>query len=110
VLDVGVGRGEMLTLMRKWGYDYQGIDISPSTIKFCKNLDLNCERVDSSTEWLYQNKSNFDLITCLDVIEHIPKDQLLDFLESCRFALRDNGKAIFQVPNLGGSVWVSSSF
>ena len=40
VLDIGVGRGEMLSCMKKWGHNYHGIDISPSTVEFCKKLDF----------------------------------------------------------------------
>ena len=38
VLDIGIGRGEMLTCMRDWGYSYNGIDISLSTVNFCQSL------------------------------------------------------------------------
>ena len=100
VLDIGVGRGEMLSCMKNWGHNYHGIDISPSTIEFCKKIDLSCELVDDTEFWLRDNQNQFDIITCLDVLEHISKDRLIHFLEATRKSLNKDGIAIFQVPNL----------
>lgn len=100
VLDIGVGRGEMLSCMRNWGFDYQGVDISPSTVKFCQAIDLNCQVTDDTAVWLQKNAEVFLLVTCLDVLEHVPRDQTIQFLKSIRACLQADGKAIIQVPNL----------
>ena len=100
VLDIGVGRGEMLSCMKNWGHYYHGIDISPSTVEFCKKLDLSCELVDDTEFWLKNHQKQFDIITCLDVLEHIPKERLIQFVEAIRNSLNKDGLAIFQVPNL----------
>ncbi len=100
VLDIGIGRGEMLTCMRDWGYAYQGVDISPSTVHFCKKLNLNCEVTENTTQWLNNNNEKFSLITCLDVLEHVPRDQTIGFLAALRASLKKDGVAIIQVPNL----------
>ena len=100
VLDIGVGRGEMLSSMKNWGHNYHGIDISPSTVEFCKKLDLSCELTDDTEVWLKKNQNQFEIITCLDVLEHIPKKRLIHFLEAIRNSLSNDGFAIFQVPNL----------
>lgn len=99
-LDIGIGRGEMLTCMKKWGLNYQGVDISPSTVRFCKSLNLNCELSENTIDWLGCKKNRFDIITCLDVLEHIPRDQTISFTAAIRGALSENGKTIIQVPNL----------
>lgn len=99
-LDIGIGRGEMLSCMRNFNLDYQGVDISPSTVNFCKTLDLNCTLVDDTETWLNSRPKSFDVITCLDVLEHIPKDKTISFLKSIKSSLNDGGIAIIQVPNL----------
>lgn len=99
-LDIGIGRGEMLACMRDWGCDYQGIDISPSTVALCQSLQLRCEVVADPAEWLRQHPGAFDVITCLDVLEHVPREQVIGFLEAMRVALKSGGRAIIQVPNL----------
>lgn len=100
VLDIGIGRGEMLTCMRDWGFNYQGIDISPSTVRFCQSLDLKCEFVEDTSTWLLRHRETFSLITCLDVLEHVPRDQTIEFLKAIRSSLCDGGQVIIQVPNL----------
>jgi 2-polyprenyl-3-methyl-5-hydroxy-6-metoxy-1,4-benzoquinol methylase len=100
VLDIGIGRGEMLACMREWGFEYLGVDISPSTVRFCKGLNLNCELIDDTTVWLSSNKARFSLITCLDVLEHVPREMTIEFLKAIRAALNADGCAIIQVPNL----------
>ena len=99
-LDIGVGRGEMHSCMKIWGHNYYGIDISPSTVKFCKKLNLLCEHVDDTEFWLKNHQKQFDIITCLDVLEHIPKENLINFLKAIHNSLNKDGIAIFQVPNL----------
>ena len=101
LLDIGVGRGEMLACMKEWGYlNYLGIDISPSTINYCQSLGLACQICDDVCAWLDKNRNTFSLITLLDVLEHIPKKQTIQYLKAIRSALRDDGMLIVQVPNL----------
>ena len=101
LLDIGIGRGEMLTCMRNWGYTrFRGIDISPSTIAFCSSIGLPCEQVADTTSWLQEHVESFDCITLLDVLEHIPKEQTIPLLRALKDSLRGNGVAIVQVPNM----------
>ncbi len=101
VLDIGIGRGEMLSMMKKWGYtDYCGIDISPSTVDFCQKIGLNAIKVDNSTEYLTQHSGQYDVITMLDVLEHFKKEDIIPFLKTARLALKQDGVFIVQIPNL----------
>ncbi len=100
VLDIGVGRGEMLSCMSNWQMDYEGVDISPSTVRFCQSLELNCQLIDDTPSWLKERAGRYAMITVLDVLEHIPADSLVDFAAAVHAGLRPGGRAIFQVPNL----------
>ena len=101
VLDIGIGRGEMLTCMKYWGYtEYLGVDISPSTVDFCKSLGLNCVLVGDTIKWLSDKDSEFDTITLLDVLEHFQKEDVIMLLKSLNKSLKLGGKLIIQVPNL----------
>lgn len=101
ILDIGIGRGEMLTSMKNWGYkNYLGVDISKSTVEFCQSIDLNCELINNTTEWLNQNPEKFELITLLDVLEHFPKNETMAFLAALKNALVKGGVLIIQTPNL----------
>lgn len=101
VLDIGVGRGEMLSCMRDWGYkNYNGIDITRSTIYYCKSINLKCEYTEDTVIWLKSRKDSFDMITLFDVIEHIKKEDVLEFLDAIHFALKKDGLVILQTPNM----------
>lgn len=101
ILDIGVGRGEMLGCMRNWGYEnYNGIDISPSTVAHCGRLGLRCELVDDTAEYLRRHANTYRVITMLDVLEHIPREMAIGLLSAIREALSDDGIAIIQVPNM----------
>lgn len=101
VLDIGVGRGEMLSCMKEWGYvNYVGIDISPSTINYCQSLKLNCQLCSDIYAWFSTHQNTFSLITLLDVLEHIPKNHTIQYLKAIKSTLRDDGVLIIQVPNL----------
>jgi 2-polyprenyl-3-methyl-5-hydroxy-6-metoxy-1,4-benzoquinol methylase len=101
LLDIGVGKGEMLTCMKDWGYvNYQGIDISPDTIDFCQSLGHPCLKVEDVPQWLKKHEVRFDTIALLDVLEHVPKDSTVDLLKSIRASLVQNGTLLIQVPNM----------
>lgn len=101
LLDIGVGRGEMLSCMKEWGYEQSlGVDISPSTITFCKSLGLQCQLVVDTEEWLRGYNNEFSLITLLDVLEHIRKEQTIPFLRAIFDALAEGGVLLVQVPNM----------
>jgi 2-polyprenyl-3-methyl-5-hydroxy-6-metoxy-1,4-benzoquinol methylase len=101
LLDIGIGRGEMLSCMKEWGYaNYLGVDISTSTISFCTSLGLNCILVKDTLQWLSDKEAFYDMITLLDVLEHFKKEDVIPFLKSLYKALAPNGIIIIQVPNL----------
>lgn len=101
LLDIGIGRGEMLSFFRNLGYvNYLGIDISRSCVDFCRSLGLNVELVDSIISFIKDKSETYDLITMIDVLEHIPKDEIIPILKAINNSLKSDGTFIIQVPNL----------
>ena len=101
LLDVGIGRGEMLSCMKHWQHDnYRGIDISASTVQFCQSLGLPCQLVENTAAWLGEHANQFALITLLDVLEHIEKSDVVPLLAALHAALREKGVLIIQLPNM----------
>jgi SAM-dependent methyltransferase len=58
--------------------------------------------------FLRARPQRFDLLTGLDIVEHFTKDEVLEFLDACRGALRPGGRLVLQTPNgespFGGAV------
>ena len=101
VLDIGIGRGEMLFCMREWGYEtYRGIDISNSAVNCCRKQGFQCELVEDSVKFLRDHRAEFTCITLLDVVEHIHQKELPEFMTAVHDALVPEGKVIIQTPNM----------
>ncbi len=101
ILDIGVGVGGLLMFLRDCGYvNSRGVDISSSTIRSCQKKGLNCELVADTTEWLNSHADEFDFITLLDVIEHIPKKEIISFLSAIRRSMKATGVLLIQTNNM----------
>lgn len=101
ILDIGPGRGEMLTCLYNEGYvNLKAIDISSSITDFCVKLGFNCELVENTQSYLEQHKNTYDFISMCDVLEHIPKANAIDILVCLRESLTENGIAVLQLPNM----------
>lgn len=72
-LDVGCGTGAFIEPLKDLG-EAAGIDISPEAIKFCKKRGLTNVNLGDATSLPYPD-NRFDLVTALDVLEHIQDDQ-----------------------------------
>ncbi|MBR2440412.1 MAG: class I SAM-dependent methyltransferase [Lentisphaeria bacterium] len=101
VLDIGIGSGEMLKNMQEWGFsNYEGIDISESAVKACKELGYHCTLVQNTSEFLNNNPGKYAVITLFHVIEHIPQNGIISFIEDCRKALAPGGVLLIETPNM----------
>lgn len=101
ILDIGSGAGTLSLLLASQGHKVVGIDFSEEAIKksiqSAKYLNLQ-SRVDFlNYDFLnYISNKQFDLILCLEVIEHILDEK--KFLKKIRKMLIHNGLIIFSTP------------
>jgi len=95
ILDIGCGSGVMLKALDEIGHVY-GMDMSDDAISFSKEIfDGDVKKGYLPDKVPYQ-ENYFDLITALDVIEHIDHD--VESIETMRALLATGGKAIITVP------------
>jgi len=100
ILDLGCGYGEFLYYLQRQGYtDTRGIDLDPAQIEVACRLGVRHVQRAEARDFL-ASSGDFDCIVALDVLEHIPRDQMLPLLELAREALRPGGRLLCQVPNL----------
>lgn len=97
-LDIGCGDGLASLLLSQRGYQVFGVDISQNALALAKRLvpQGNFFLAEKSGKLIFQDEE-FDLITCLGVLEHIEDPQIL--LQECYRTLKKDGTAIFVVPN-----------
>jgi 2-polyprenyl-3-methyl-5-hydroxy-6-metoxy-1,4-benzoquinol methylase len=102
VLDVGCGRGELLTLLRDAGVEARGIDADADMVAFARGEGLNVEQVDLLDALASVPEESLGAVTALQVVEHLPPAALVRFLELALRALRPGGllvaETIHQAP------------
>jgi SAM-dependent methyltransferase len=94
ILDVGCGTGANLELLARFG-DAEGVDVSPDALAFCRERGLQNVRL-GEAEHLPFADASFDLVTGLDVVEHLDDD--VAGLQEMRRILRPGGRALLFVP------------
>jgi cyclopropane fatty-acyl-phospholipid synthase-like methyltransferase len=111
ILDIGCGAGHFLYYLKKRGYThFLGIDLSPGQIEFCKNyIAPNVELADAF-ELLTDKISNYDAISASDVLEHIPKEKVITFLEMIYRSLKPAGILLLKLPNMSNPFALDSRF
>ncbi len=94
ILDVGCGTGANLEMLGKFG-EAHGVDVSHDALAFCRERGLQNVRHGEAERLPYEDDS-FDLVTGLDVVEHLDDD--VAGLSEMRRVLRRGGRALLFVP------------
>ena len=94
ILDVGCGTGANLELLSRFG-QAEGVDVSPEALAFCRERGLQSVRQGEAEHLPYPDES-FDLVTGLDVVEHLDDD--VAGLNEIRRVLRPGGHTLLFVP------------
>ena len=99
IVDVGCGAGKLLYLFKNMQYtNVTGVDISPEQVKLARQVIPAVDQA-NVLDWLEERPSAFDLITGLDIIEHLDKNEVLRFLDGSYKALKPGGRLVLQTPN-----------
>jgi SAM-dependent methyltransferase len=94
ILDVGCGTGANLEMLSQFG-DAEGVDVSMDALAFCRQRGLQKVRQGAAEKLPFED-GTFDLVTALDVVEHLDDD--VAGLIEMRRVLKRNGRALLFVP------------
>src|SRR5258707_6595744 len=94
ILDVGCGTGANLQMLAQFGLA-EGVDVSTEALDFCRARGLSKVKQGAAETLPYEDAS-FDLVTGLDVVEHLDDD--IAGLKEMRRVLRPDGRALLFVP------------
>jgi len=94
IADVGCGTGALLPMLSQFGEAW-GIDDSPTAVELCHRENFSNVYLNIDPAW---QEAQFDLMTFLDVIEHVDDD--VGFLQKYVGQLNPGGLVMITVPAL----------
>jgi 2-polyprenyl-3-methyl-5-hydroxy-6-metoxy-1,4-benzoquinol methylase len=95
-LDVGAGSGLLLRLMHeRFGFEQRACD---HTNEFVKYSDVTLDIVDLDREPLPYHDAEFDLVTCVETIEHV--ENFRGVMREIYRVLKPGGFLIISTPNI----------
>lgn len=107
IIDVACGGGKLLHFFNERGYsNVQGVDLSPEQVLISRQV-VSLVHNENAIDFLEQRPASFDLITGIDVIEHLHKPEVLHFLDAALAALKPGGRLVLQTPN-ADSPWCTN--
>ncbi len=102
ICEIGIGDGYLLRLLQSFGFKCTGIDISHYLIKKLKsifeaagfNIKLLCHNISEPLD----SEEMFDVIYCLDVLEHLEGEGLQKAMDNIKRILKQKGLIIATLP------------
>ncbi len=109
VLDVGCGGGILSEALNKRGATVTGIDLSDEALSVAKlhllesgyNVDYQCV---SAEDFAAKNKNAFDVVTCLEMLEHVPDPA--STVAACASMVKPGGSVFFSTLNRNPKSWL----
>jgi len=93
ILDVGCGTGANLEMLAQFG-EAEGVDVSDDALEFCRAKGLKTHK--GLAEKLPFEDESFNLVTALDVVEHLDDD--VAGLKEMNRVLKKGGRTLIFVP------------
>lgn len=99
ILVVSCGAGYFVSTLNREGYhDVTGIDSAPEKARIGQNRGLNCQ-VATVFEYLEGVEQPFDVIICEQELNHLTKDEILEFLALCWRKMQPGGTLLVHALN-----------
>jgi len=102
VLDLGCGRGVFLSLLREERIPSYGIDRDEDMVAACKTAGLEAIHAEVLEHLGHLEEDSLGGIFCAHLIEHLPKAQLMPFLNLCYTRLQPEAPIVLITPNGAG--------
>lgn len=102
IIDVGCGGGILSESLAKLGAKVTGIDMGTEPLNVAKlhalesGLTINYEKI-TAEEKAQQNGSAFDIVTCMEMLEHVPDPASI--VKACSALVKPGGLVFFSTLN-----------
>ena len=99
ILDVGCGRGEWLELLKEQQLRGVGVDSNRVLVGQCAERGLEVVEEDLISYLNHLKDASFGAVTGFHIVEHLPIETLIQFLNQTVRVLKPGGAVIFETPN-----------
>jgi glycosyltransferase involved in cell wall biosynthesis/2-polyprenyl-3-methyl-5-hydroxy-6-metoxy-1,4-benzoquinol methylase len=99
VLDVGCGRGELLSLLHEAGVEARGVDSDEGMVARARRVGLDVQHNDGIAYLDQLEPASLGAVTAIHVVEHLPYEQLERLFAAARRALRPGGLLVAETIN-----------
>ncbi len=102
VLDIGCGGGILAEAMARQGADVVAIDMAEASLSVARlhqlesKLDIDYRRIPAE-ELAEQEPASFDVVTCLEMLEHVPDPSAI--VAACQKLVKPDGEVLFSTIN-----------
>jgi 2-polyprenyl-6-hydroxyphenyl methylase / 3-demethylubiquinone-9 3-methyltransferase len=110
VLDVGCGGGILADSMARRGAQVLGIDLAGKALKVAQlhALEANTPNIDyreiSAEDLALQQPASFDVVTCMEMLEHVPDPASV--VRACSALVKPGGWVFFSTINRNPKAWL----
>lgn len=104
ILEVGPGRGALLSLLQEAGFkNVSAFEVCTAFANHLSKQGFEVSQGSSAVEFLKSLPSaSVDALLLIDVLEHFPLEEGLEFLRESRRVISPQGRFIIQTPNASG--------
>lgn len=100
VLDIGSGRGIFLDLLKENGIKSYGIDLNDDLIEYCTRKGLDVKKDEAYVHLANLEDNSLDGIFMAHVIEHLPKQEMVNLIKLFFEKLKANSYIVIALPNI----------
>lgn len=110
-LDIGCGGGILSEALASQGANVTGIDMASAPLSVAKlhlfesKLNVDYQQI-TAEEFAQLHSHQFDVITCMELLEHVPDPALL--VQACALALKPKGDLFFSTLNRNAKSFIES--
>ncbi len=98
ILDIGCAYGHVSYYLKTLGNEVVGIDIAPSLVEVIRTRGIVAYEVDIENEDAPEGLGLFDLVLCMETLEHL-HDPVVVLKEKVRPFVKPDGHLVVTVPN-----------